>query len=418
MKRNKLRVGTLLLCLLFLGSVGFAEQDEVSKTVFSASGKRLVAEIPVDYLIYTPELGQDSPLLAFTGMTTKDLNDYLNALQCVLCAVHKEKQHQLWISINDRSDAFSKFDDEPSTKARRAYYDGLSLSRGQYSEYERNGTFYYLFADNPSINDNGRSLYLSFFINKEEVSVRWESGNGKCTHRDILDVQNIAESIKTEEQDKAEQKAAADRKAGLVVTESNLFFNEQNNTGYFFAKVENHGQFPAAFGSTRFAVYDTNNQLIYENSYTDSSPMFALIDPGDYIYVSFERMWDVYGLKSNQIGRVEFQPEPYDYSVQFNRIPCEATFNLTYDYGYLNTNLQVILENKTNELIKSPQLVYAFYDRKGQLAKVGNQYLSEITIFPDSKIMIEPFVDSDAISYLVENNQTPETVVAMIYYEP
>lgn len=416
MKRNPVKVTILVIILMLFYSSGLAEQSKNEKTVFSFEGKRFVAEIPAKYLIYTSEMAENSPLLKLTGASANDMDSYMDSLQCVLCGVHEEKYHQIWISVKNRNDAFPNSSNGISPEEKRAYYDGVALSRGNYTEYERNGQYYYIFEDNPSIAEGGRSYYISFFINKDEVSVRWESGNGKLTFGDMGDIQTIAYSIKTEEQDSEEQKAAADRKAGLVVTESSLFYNEREKSGYFFAKVENHGQSSVSFGHTRFAAFDTKGQLLYENNYIDSSPMYALIEPGDYIYVS--RDWRADNVTSDQNLHFEFQPEPYDYSIDYRRISCEASFKLIYEYGSPHINLEVLLENTTNELICSPQVVYAFYNKDGQLITVGNQYLNEVSIFPNSRILITPWVNTDLIKYLVDKGQTPETVVALIYYEP
>lgn len=418
MKSKYLGIFRLLVCLLLMSIIGIAGADEVETVSFSAGNEHYMAELPTGYLIYTPEMGTESPLLKLTGVTPDDMNEYMELLQCVLCGVHEEKQHQLWISVKDRSDGFGGYTNEIPIETQRLFFDGVSLSRGAYQENEYEGRTYFYFKDNPSITDGGRSLYIAFFIGMNEISVRWESGNGKKTSGDIWEIQSIARSIRTVGNNEGKQSNAEAVKGGIAVTESNFFYDEGSKSGNFYAKIENRGLAPVSVCNERFAAYDKEGKLLYENSYIDTTPMFYLIEPGDSVYVSFERMWDVSNLRVDDIGRIEFNPGPGEYSMVYKKIPCEATFNWENKYNGEGIHLEATFENNTNEAIKDPQLVYAFYDRGQQLLSVGTHYISGMTIFPGSKIMIEPYINAEVEEYMNSNNKKAAEVVAWVYYEP
>lgn len=420
MKRIRLGI-VLLLSVLMIQAVGLAETE--NRTVqFRVGYTDFTADLPAGYLIYTPELGKDSPLLKMISATTGTIESYMKILHCVLCGVHEEEMHEIWISATDRSEILSGNMKEVSIENQRAYYDGVSVSRGRYTEYQHSGKNYFVFENNPSIYTGGASVYASFFFNKYEIAVRWESGNRKKTDEDVQKILNIAESIQTakqstEEQPREVQKTADEKKTGLAVTEATLFFDEKANRGYFSAKVENRGPKPVSFGNERFAAYDLWGNVVYENTYTDSEPMYGLIMPNDYIYVSLDRPWDAKGLRADEISRYEFDPKPYTYSVRYEKIVCEAKFEIVNDKVYPRTNLEVTLENNTDHPIRHPYLVYAFYDRNHQLVDVGSSVFSDLTVLPGSKILLRPYDDFDSIRYLMANNHEPKTVEAIIYYE-
>lgn len=208
----------------------------------------------------------------------------------------------------------------------------------------------------------------------------------------------------------------AEKRAGLVVTESSLLFDDAEQKGYFSAKVENKGPTDLFCSEGDLIVYDAKGNILFEdhgNCYPH--PFNALIESGDFIYVSLE-YWNKPGLKAEQIDHFEYKVEPARRGNQYERIPCEAKFAFKNEYGMNMLNLEVTLENNTGKLIQSPQVVYAFYDENHQLVDVGEYKYDNITVFPGSKIVMEPPVLYDFAEYLVKNNKKPKTVETFVYY--
>ena len=123
------------------------------------------------------------------------------ALGCSVCCVHSSDMHQMWISVKDRSVGLGKAKEGESLPKDivTAFYDGISFSRGRYKLETIDGRDYYLFADGPSIYQGGINYYISTMMGHYEVSVRWESGNGKRTQDDIALLKEIITSIRLEQ---------------------------------------------------------------------------------------------------------------------------------------------------------------------------------------------------------------------------
>ena len=190
----------LVTAMLAFGSVCLAETFPNGQTIpFHAGNEEYVVDLPAEYLAYTSLMGDSSPLLAATGLTSDDLEYYINGLHCQVTAVSMSEQHQIWVSVKNRSAGFP--DVAPGETVplanQRAFCDGIAVSRGSYRELDIDGKLYFIFEHNPSIYDGGKSCYISTFLGTNELNVRWESGNGKMGDAELEENLRIAESITT-----------------------------------------------------------------------------------------------------------------------------------------------------------------------------------------------------------------------------
>ena len=194
MRTHEIMKRVLILSFVFSLTCFLAVAEEYT---ISTDGKTYIVILPEGYLPYTSEMGADSPMIKAFGADSSTMDLYIKALDCDMCCVHKEQLHQMWIAIRDRSAGFPFLPDgaEPSAADLNSYYTGVSYARGKYSTETHNGHTYYIFADGRSINKGGINYYISTFLGKNEVIVRWESGNGLRTDADIEALKGIIYSI-------------------------------------------------------------------------------------------------------------------------------------------------------------------------------------------------------------------------------
>ena len=199
MRKNiRLSVLCILAALAVLsGGVlsGSALADE--SLFFSVDGRTWEVVLPPEYLPYTSELGQNSPLLKISGATQTEMDQYISALGCSVCCIHVHSGHQLWLSVKDHSADLGRVNPGVSLPQDivKTYYDGTTLSRGPYTVETVGGRDYYLFADGESTNAGGICYRISTFIGHYEVMLRWESGTGARTEEDIDTLKAIIRSV-------------------------------------------------------------------------------------------------------------------------------------------------------------------------------------------------------------------------------
>ncbi len=162
------------------------------KVPFNAAGSQYEVELPDGWVYYSSDLGAKSPYVQLTGVSVSDMNAYMTPLKCQVIGFEINNSHQLWVSVIDRKDGLGA---SPLFKDITAYYDGIAISRGPYQIEPHGQANVARFDENPSIFDGGISQYLSIFDGSREIIVRWESGNGKKTEKDIQQLIDILLSV-------------------------------------------------------------------------------------------------------------------------------------------------------------------------------------------------------------------------------
>ena len=194
MKRTMLRI----IAMLLAGAAVLLTGAAAETYTFSAGEEIYRIEIPEDYLPYTAEMGFDSPMVkAFEDASPLILDAYMKAMDCSMCCVHAEKRHQTWISVRDRSDGFINVSEDAALSSGdiQTYYDGVSAVRGPYSTETHDGRIFYIFENGRNIFEAGIDYYISTFLERKEVTVHWESGDGTRTEEDTAAVKEMIFSI-------------------------------------------------------------------------------------------------------------------------------------------------------------------------------------------------------------------------------
>lgn len=194
MKRSRwFLILCLAACLILPAGSAAADQS----LFFTAEGRTWEVVLPAEYLPYTTELGQNSPLLKASGSSRASMDQYMAALSCSVCCVHTFCGHQLWLSVKDHSAVLGRARDGLALPEQtvRSYLDGTAVGRGPYTTETSGGRQYYVFADGPSINDGGISYRICTFIGHFEVMLRWESGTGIRSDADIAELKAIIRSV-------------------------------------------------------------------------------------------------------------------------------------------------------------------------------------------------------------------------------
>ncbi len=194
MKKNiRLSVLCFAAALAILSYGALADES----LFFSVDGRTWEVVLPPEYLPYTSELGQNSPLLKISGATQTEMDEYIAPLGCSVFCRHVYWGHELWLSVKDHSTDLGRVNPGVSLPQDivKTYYDGTTLSRGPYTVETVGGRDYYLFADGESTNAGGICYRISTFIGHYEVMLRWESGTGARTEEDIDTLKAIIRSV-------------------------------------------------------------------------------------------------------------------------------------------------------------------------------------------------------------------------------
>ena len=199
----------------------------------------------------------------------------------------------------------------------------------------------------------------------------------------------------------------------LKVTEKNLLVYSGDDNGYFYAKVENIGD--AAVGVDRgdLVVFSDDDEIILSDSFVTTLPSYVVLQPGDYLYVN-EFLWDS-ALKDATIGDYKFSITAGRSMKTLEKIPCEATFQLTGVDSYDNY-VYVTFTNTLDAPVYDFYVVAALRDADGNLVFVDSNSLSNIAVHPGSSITTKLYVDRDLMEYYKMNGIEPETVDAMVLY--
>ena len=109
-------------------------------------------------------------------------------------------------------------------------------------------------------------------------------------------------------------------------TDKALVIPAGDDSGYFFAKVENVGDAPIVPDSGDLVLFSEDDDIILSSSYVTTFPSFAVLEPGDYLYVQ-QFLWDS-ALENATVGDYKFSAKGRDRGNAIVKYPCEATFDL------------------------------------------------------------------------------------------
>lgn len=187
-----------------------------------------------------------------------------------------------------------------------------------------------------------------------------------------------------------------------------------NGEGYFFAKIENVGDAAVSTGYGDLVAFDEDDEIIFSTSYVSTSPSGVILEPGESLYLE-ESVWEN-ALKETPVADYKFSLPAASDGRTITRFPSEASFELTdEEYSYENY-ICVTFTNSAEEPISGFYISAALYDADGNLIYVGTNQISNVAIHPGSTVTAKMSIDSSIVSYYRENNITPASANAVVFY--
>lgn len=202
--------------------------------------------------------------------------------------------------------------------------------------------------------------------------------------------------------------------AEFSVTESTLFIYDNDDDGYFFAKVENTGETGGYCGSSVLEILNGSNEAFITKNYVSASPYGIWLEPGESVYIR-ESIWDK-ALLETPVSGFNFTPGVSNYGSKYHQVPCEAEFYFSTESKYDN-EIFVTFTNNTAELMYNFEIVAALYDADDTLAYVYSSSYSNVAIHPGSTLTIMLDVNSTLSEHLNTHGIVPSRVVGMVYIE-
>lgn len=204
--------------------------------------------------------------------------------------------------------------------------------------------------------------------------------------------------------------AAAEGK--LTVTAKNLLEFDGDDTGYFFAKVENTGDAPIGLGNGKLVAFSANDDILISSEYISSYPNYILLEPGENAFVR-EFIWEQ-TLVDNDIVDYKFSASPYKYVTKTSTVPCEVYGELDSDYS---NYVYVTFTNTTDEIKYGFYTTIALWDTEGNLIFVNGDSADTTGVYPGSTITRKVYVDSDCIKHFKAHGIEIANIEATVRYE-
>lgn len=202
--------------------------------------------------------------------------------------------------------------------------------------------------------------------------------------------------------------------AKLTPTEATLFIYDDDDDGYFFAKVENTGDAPAYFRSGMLEILDDDGNAFITKNYVGSSPYGIYLEPGEFAYVR-ESIWDKALLETN-VSDYNFTVSQDNWGTKYHTIPCDAEFYYSTESTYDN-EMFITFSNDSGDLLHDIAVVAALYDENDMLIYVYSTSYGNIAIHPGGTITVMLDVNSQVAKHLNTNELTPARIDGFVYVE-
>lgn len=203
---------------------------------------------------------------------------------------------------------------------------------------------------------------------------------------------------------------AAYAEGALTYADKNLIELEDDNSAYFFAKIENTGDQPVGVGNGKLVGFSEKDDILVTENYVSSLPSGILLQPGEYAYVC-ENIYEN-TLKDADIVDFKASMETDGNPTEVVKIPCEAEFVSDGSYDH---DVWVTFTNTTEDVLFDAYITVAMYDTEGTLVCVDGGELDDIGVFPGSTITVKVYIDHDLVEYYAANGIEIGVVDALVY---
>ena len=190
---------------------------------------------------------------------------------------------------------------------------------------------------------------------------------------------------------------------------------EGDDSGYFFAKVENTGDAPIGVGTGSLVVFTDEDDILFVKDYITALPNHVLLQPGDYAYMR-DFVWETV-LAEATIGDIKFSVEENKYPTEIQKIPCEASFVLEGVDGQENC-MYVTFTNTENEEKYNFYISAALLDAESNVVYVESSSLGSVAVHAGSSITVKMNVDSDMVKYFAAKKIVPNAIDATVCFFP
>lgn len=200
----------------------------------------------------------------------------------------------------------------------------------------------------------------------------------------------------------------------LSITEETLFIYDDDDDGYFFAKVENTGDAPTYCRSGVLEILDDDGNAFITKNYVSATPYGVYLEPGESAFIR-ESIWDK-SLLETHVSGYNFTTKTDTYGTKYHTIPCDAEFYYSTDSTYDN-QMFVTFTNESDELLHDFTVVAALYDADGMLLYVYSSNYGNLAIHPGGTITVMLDVSSLIAKHLNTYEFTPVRVEGRVYVE-
>ena len=180
----------------------------------------------------------------------------------------------------------------------------------------------------------------------------------------------------------------------VTVTDKTICIAPGDDSGHFYAKIENDGDEPVGVDNGTY-------------------PSRIILNPGEYTYIN-EFLWDS-AIKNQTIGDIKFSIEATDRGTEAARIPCEASFEINGSDSYDNY-IHITVTNDDSETRSGYYLVAALLDTAGNLVYVDTNQYENVGLHSGSTATFSLYIDRDNINYFESNGIQIGSVDAIVYY--
>ena len=199
----------------------------------------------------------------------------------------------------------------------------------------------------------------------------------------------------------------------VTVTDKSISMLAGDDSGHFYAKIENDGDAPVGVDNGKLVLFSANDEILVTSDYVNTYPSRIILNPGEYTYIN-EFLWDS-ALKNQTIGDIKFSIDSTDRGTEVERIPCEASFEINGSDSYDNF-IHITITNDSSETRSGYYLVGALLDTAGNLVYVDTSQYEHVGLHPGSTATFSLYIDKDNIDYLESNGIQVGSVDAIVYY--
>lgn len=185
--------------------------------------------------------------------------------------------------------------------------------------------------------------------------------------------------------------------AGKATVTQEVFYVTASYDGTFdgivFGEITNTGDKDVAIDSGVYELFDVDGEAIASGKIYSFYP--EIIQPGEKSFFSISGNAET-ATKSTDID--DYSVTVVGKSAKENAItilPSTCSFEEYNDYkNTRNTDLYIIIENNTDDIVSGTRAVWAVYDKEGRLIYVDSTS-TYVGILPGSKIQLSTRIDSD-----------------------